>query len=150
MDFEVRGAGDFAALSRRLKQAGRQDLRRELFRGLGRAVKPARDSVVAELPDHLPNAYAAELKGDLSLRVKSRGGRSPGVSVTAKGRKRNRMVGPLDSGRLRHPHYGNRRRWYEQQVRPHFFTGPMRASAPAAREAIREAMEDVAEKICKE
>jgi hypothetical protein len=148
VDLQVLGAEQLHALSKRLKEAGRKDLRRELYKALNRATKPARERVKRDLPTYLPDGYARDLGRDLSLRTRIRGGRDPGVSITAKARKKNREIYRLNrDGELRHPLFGNRRHWFGQQVKPEFFTEPIRQDADQIAAALVEGLGNIADKI---
>lgn len=147
VEIRVRGAHEFAALSRRLKVAGRMDLRRELFRAANSATKPARREVQQDLPKYMPNRYARVLRRDLALRTSPRTGRDPGVVIRARGRRRRRMVAALERGELRHPLFGDRDQWYLQPIVPGFFTRPLHEKAPDAVREISRAMDRVANRI---
>lgn len=148
MELEVLGADQFAALSRRLREAADKGLQRELYAALNRASRPARERVMAELPAYLPDGYAEDFGPTLRMRTSGRGGRNAGIRITAKakGPTGERFVGPLDAGELRHPLFG-RRPWYRQDVHAGFFSEPIAESAPVIREELIGAMETIAEQI---
>lgn len=145
------GAADFAALSRRLKDAGETGLRRNLYKAIDDAARPLAREIGREshLRPYMPNRYAAVLASDLAVTVSKLTGRNPGVSVRAKGRVKARHVQRLDKGIIEHPLFGNREHWYYQLrgMRAGFFTDPARASAPDVRDAIVAAMHETASKI---
>jgi hypothetical protein len=145
------GAADFAALSRRLKDAGETGLRRELYKAIGDAARPLAREIGRDehLRPYMPNRYAAVLASDLAVTVSRLAGRNPGVSIRAKGRVKGRKVQQLDKGVIQHPLFGDRERWYFQLrgMRAGFFTDPARASAPQVRDAIVAAMHETALKI---
>lgn len=146
MRLTIRGAEDFGRLARDLKQAGRQDLRKELFRALNSSTKPARRAALDGLEDYLPDNYAAELRPGLSISATGRRGKNPSVRIRAKGRRRNRLIGPLNRGRLRHPLFGHSP-WFDQQVKPGWWNDPMQRQADDVRRALVAAMREVASKI---
>lgn len=130
----VEGAGQLAAVGRRLKAAGRGDLTAAMYRGMRRQAEPAvravRDSAKTTLPRR--GGYA-ELVASHHVYVRIRTGpRRVGMVVVAAG------VDPrLDrQGRLRHPLFGDTDRWYEQKVRRGWFSRPMRKLAPQVRRAV--------------
>ena len=55
----------------------------------------------------------------------------------------------LDEGRLRHPLFGDREHWYQQNLKPGWFTGSLNDAANSAvvrRELLR-ALHEVAKKL---
>lgn len=112
---EVRGLEKLARVSALLKDAPKE-MQRELYRELNSITKPLRAAMRDEIPNALPR------RGGLAARVQQRssftasarkGGAFVGVSIRARGRK-GTDVRMLESGRLRHPVFGNRRAWVEQ------------------------------------
>lgn len=148
VDIRIEGAEQFKDLSRRLKEAGRGDLRKELYKALNRAVKPARQRVKRDMPSYLPDTYAHELQRDLAITTKKRASRDPGISLIAKGRSKQRRLRDLDrDGRLKHMLFGNRKHWFSQQVKPQFFTEPIQAEADGIANELVTAMRNIADKI---
>ena len=148
-----RGAAEFAALSRRLKDAGETGLRRSLYTAIGDAAKPLAQKIGSDdhLRSYMPNRYAGVLSDDMSVKISRLTGKNPGVSIRAKGRVRDRHVARLNAGILMHPLFGDRERWFAQTLgkgmRPGFFDDPAKESAPDVRKAILAAMHETAEKI---
>jgi HEAT repeat protein len=146
-DFTARvvGAEDLAAVAKALRQAGDKDLRKELYRGLRRAVKPLIADARQHARDTLPKAGGLnERVARSKFRVTVRGaGRNPGVRITATGLDRR-----LDTdGRIRHPVYGNRDAWVQQQVKPHWFQTPMQAGAGEVRRELQRVVDDIAKRL---
>lgn len=146
----VEGGEDFSRVARELKDAGRQDLRKEMFRALQSSTKPARQQVLDDIPDFMPGDYAATLAGDLRLSATAKGGKDPSIRMRAKGKRKNRFVAMYERGNLRHPLYGNRGRWFNQSIEPGWFSAPLRAQAPQINEQLTEAMQRVAQQIADE
>lgn len=146
-------ADDFRLLALRLKNTGERELRRELDKAITDAARPVLTQIRTELPDHLPDPYAVVLDEDLRLSLSRRLSiDTPGISLrgTTRGIGGRRRIRRLDeTGVLWHPLFGNRRRWYGQtsHVRSGFFTDPAQHSAPRVRDAIINAMQDVAAKV---
>lgn len=145
-DFTVRGSRELGTLARRLKEAGDGKLRSELLRSIRAAAKPAIPDIEASALANLPR------RGGLAARVAAQafavrtsltgtGGR---VSLVGRGMKELRDI---DSGRLRHPLFGNRDVWIQQDVKPGFFTDPIEAKAPDIRTGIERAINRVAGEI---
>ena len=142
-------AAEFAEISRELRTAGDDDLRRELFDAIDHAAQPAAEDVRRRLPEYLPNPYAADLAGSMRINISKLTGTRPGVSVVApeRVRGRRRRLVRLNAGTLAHPLFGNRRHWYEQAVKPLFFDQPIEDHAPQVRDGIEAALERVKDKI---
>lgn len=143
-------AEDFKRMSLDLRDAGRKDLRQELFRGLQSATKPARNDVLDAIPDHMPGDYAAVLRSDLKLSSTTKGGRNPEVRIRAKGRRKARFVGPLDRGRLRHPLFGNRGFWFSQTIEPGFWSQTLTNRQDEVRAKLEEAMQAIVDDLADE
>jgi hypothetical protein len=150
------GAEDFAALARRLRDAGEKTLKAELYKKINDAAKPiARKITDAEhLRAYLPDRYAEVLAADLRLTVSKLTGQTPGVSIRARGREKKRKVQLLDKGLINHPVYaqGDRARWNWENgqtggMRAGFFSDPCQDAVPEVRAKILEAMADVERKI---
>jgi hypothetical protein len=150
LDIKIQGAEEFGVLARRLKVAGDKELRKELYRGIARAVKPLTLSVRASIGQYVPARYAAQLSTSLRVGTSKQSGRDPGVRLratakTPRGKPRN--LTKLNQGVLRHPLYGNRRHWYNQPVRPGFWDTELQQGAPKVRTELVEAIQTVARKI---
>jgi hypothetical protein len=158
----VTGAADFAELSARLKEAGATGLRRELYKAIGKAAADLAKEIAS--PQHLypymPDHYADELAGDLSVKVYKRGGSNAHVTLRAEAKTRKRKIAQLDGrGILVHPVFGkggagagpHRKEWIWRtqfkSVMPGFFTDPVERCAPQVRKQIEAAMAETARKI---
>jgi hypothetical protein len=146
------GADDYAALARRLKEAGETGL----ARALRKALKDAADPITSEISDpghlksYLPDRYAATLAADIRVTTLQRGSiRSPGVRIQAAGRQKKRKVAKLNDGVITHPLFGDRKEWFHQLrgMRAGFFDDPCQKSGPQVRDKILAAMRDTAAKI---
>lgn len=143
---DVRGAEKFSGLSRRLKEAGRQDLRRQLFRALNRATKDIRRDIKARTPEFLPDNYARVFTPDLKLSTTQRSsGTGAGVRIRARSKRNIRRP---ERGMVRHPLWGNREHWFTTPVnKPGWFSEPAEAGSDDARRELLEAMETIANQI---
>jgi hypothetical protein len=151
-------AQQMAKLARDLKAAGAVELRKELNAGIRGAAKPlikeAKDNAALELP-HGGEALAMGGKGvrrgkrrrssgsvvdrvvgaTFSTRILT--GRNPGVVLRGRDKAgRSIDLRSLDAGRLRHPLFGNRKHWYQQSVKPNWWTEPMEKGIPRAYAAV--------------
>lgn len=145
MEILIRGTGDFERAARRLRGAPK-DIRKEAFKALNSTTKDSRAEVVGNLGNFLPDRYAAELAGDLSVRATANFARNPAVRIKTRGRKKKRQVGPLERGLLQHTLFGDRNHWYRQAVLPGFNSKPLMEDADETRQALIIALEKVAQK----
>jgi hypothetical protein len=146
------GAEQYAALSRRLKEAGETGLARQLRKALNEAAKPITREITdaAHLRRYMPAQYADTVAADLKVSTLQSGSvRNPGVRISAQGRVKKRKVVQLDAGVLHHPLFGDRGHWYPQLrgMREGFFTDPCEQSAPDVRDKIEAAMAETAAQI---
>src|SRR6266704_5469985 len=146
-------AAELEALAFRLRRAGDTELLREVTRAMRDAVDPVQDEIRAGLKPEPPDRYAKELDEDLRLGVNVRTNeRDPGVAITGQARSKARKLRDLDAGRIHHPLFGDREKWFLQEepsVQPGWFTGPAEAGGPRVRAAIERALADVAGKAVK-
>src|SRR5262245_41038793 len=111
VDITVTGADEFGRLARKLREAGAKDLRKELYAGINRAVKPLRTDVKTAAAEFMPARYGPTLAGSLKVTARKRGGGSnPAIFLV--GRAGNRRIDAVNRGQLRHPLFGNRAHWY--------------------------------------
>lgn len=146
IEVRVEGADKFARLARALRQIGEKDLRRELYAGINRAVKPLTTSVRESTRRYLPDRYADELSRTLQVRTRRRAGRDPGISLagTAKtSRGKDRNLRALNRGVLRHPLYEDRRYWFNQKVSPGFWDEPLSDGADVVRRELVNVLDDI-------
>lgn len=148
-DFEIQGADQFLKLSKALKHAGRTELRKELNKRMRDGAKPLIPKARAEALSRLPQrgGLAKQIAKE-PARVQTRTGSDPGVRLVV-GRKRG-GARSANRGFIRHPVFGNRENWVDQQVKPGWFDDPMQASAPDIRKALQQGIEEVADKIVRE
>ena len=154
-DIYARGAQDFARVQRELKNMGDQGkgLKKELYAGINRAVKPMRAAVKAEAPGYVGNkhGFGAEFGQSLKVTVSKRGGANPAIRLVGKRGKSN--VSRMDKGELRHPTFD---RWKSQdgkslaavtQIRPGFWEKTLESMAPVVRREVLAAIAVVARKL---
>ena len=139
---EIRGAEQFGKLAKELKEAGDKDLKRELYKAVGKATRPLISAARKSATEQLPR------RGGLNKRVAqsrfSTNKRQSGVRVTARNAYSLRQI---DRGIVRHPVYGNTEVWVNQPVNSGWWSEPLEAGAPTARRAIQEAMDEIAKKL---
>lgn len=144
-DLTVSGANELAAVSKRLRAAGADGLRREMLRGLRAGAKPlttvARRSALENLPRKggLNEVVAAQ---KFAVRTRTSGS-NPGVRVVGVSK---RHLTELDQGRLRHPTFGHKP-WVTQKVKPGWWSEALKGEAPKVRAALLRQLAETARKI---
>ena len=144
-DVYVTGADQLISLSRRLRAAGDKELKKELRVALKDATAPMKAAIRADALENMPKRGGLNeviAKSRITTQIRS-SGRTPGIRLVNKTHDTR-----LDSqGRLRHPVFGNRKKWTEQKVRPGWFTKPAAREARHARVQILLAMQRIAKKL---
>lgn len=149
-ELRVEGADKFGKLAKELKQLGDKDLRKELYSGIARAVRPLSREVKKGTPKFLPRRYALELSKSLRIQTKKRPFRDPGITLKAvskTSRGKGRDLASLNRGRLRHPLYGNRRYWYDQEVTPNWWTDPLLEGVDEVRKELVNVIDEIGKKL---
>jgi len=108
------GSEHLAALGKRLKTVGDKTLRRELLRGLKAGAEPLVVAVADAARSQLPkrgglNEQVAGQKVKVQVRT---GARTAGVRLTTTAPDTSQT----DSGFVRHPTFGNRKKWVTQRI----------------------------------
>lgn len=150
----MENAGRFDRLARDLKKVGATGLRRELYAGLGRASKPIREAIIKKARQELPSSGGLNERVATSKitakAVPSRRGRAPSIRFMAEERSNKPIdVYALNVGKLRHPLFGNRRHWYQQRVKPGWFTQPILDGEETFAKELGKAIDDVERQISK-
>lgn len=121
-------SGRIARLYKDMNKVGRGGLRRELRTALARESKPARmrvrDNERKYLPSGMVRTYA-------KVPVQSFSVSGSGVTLRWRQRRGNSNLKALDSGRLRHPLFGDRNHWYTQGIVPGLWTDSVKEEGPA-------------------
>lgn len=149
VEIKVEGAEQLRALAVDLRAAGEEGkgLRRALLASMRAAGKPlaeaARESARSVLPKRGGlNEWVADSK--FAVR-NSLTGSKVGMRIVATKGKHD--LDDIDKGSLRHPVYGNRKKWVGQSVASGFFTKPLEKTAPEVRAALLVAMNVTAHEI---
>lgn len=158
----VDGAQRLKQLSRDLKAAGRGDLQRDMRREIRAAGKPVVEDIRrAVLGVDVSSSRGGTAPPDRSTGLRARVAKATGISTTARGiriRVSGRRLGDdaklakyLDASlgryaRWRHPVFGNRDNWAQQQGEPYFFN-TIRKHTKDFRKAVDTAMAKTAAKI---
>jgi hypothetical protein len=146
--FQVRGAEEFAKVAKDCRAAGRKDLNKELRIALNRAVKPMKAAAKEGAKNSLPSSggLAARVAG---ARISARpyGGRNPAIKLVGREGKKSVNLAGLDYGRLRHPLFGNREKWFSQSVPSGWWSKSLEGTAPKARDEIVKAIDNVVKEL---
>lgn len=145
-DFEIRGAEQFLALSKRLKNAGETGLRKELNKALRNASKPLTLKTKAAARAKLPTrgGLAALVAGE-PQRVQVRtGAGTAGVRIVVG--KKGGGARAADAGLIRHPVFGTST-IVTQSVTPGWFSETAQDQAPQIRDDVATVLEDFTRKV---
>ena len=148
-EVRITGAEQLRALGRDLKAAGEEGkgLRRKMLAGMRAAGRPLAEKVKESARDNLPkrgglNEWAAASR--VTVR-NSLTGKSVGTRIVVGKRKHD--ISDMDAGSLRHPVYGNRKKWVGQSIAEGAFSKPLEHSAPEIQAALLAVMEMTARQI---
>lgn len=146
-EISIRGAEDLERLAKQLKEAGRNDLRKELLAGIRASVKPIISDIRDRIRERLPSSGGlADRVATATISARTRlTGKSAGVSLI--GKRGKSMLSRLNEGILKHPLYGNRSHWHTQAVEPGWFDKAIIEDLDLLQKNIIDAMERVAEKV---
>lgn len=158
---QILGTGQLLELSRKLRAAGGPRLRRNVARRIRRAAEPLHRDLQQAIRGVDLSGSGRKGRGGSSpttrplratlvgaVRISVRTGTSPGARVWVD-RSRlpsdlKNMPGVIDEGRVRHPVFGNRRRWATQTARPAgWWTRTVRAGTPRMRAEVERVLGDV-------
>lgn len=152
----VTGAEGLARLSRALKAAGRNDLRKDLLRGIRKASKPMIPAARAAAAEALPHrgGLAEEVSGAKWVVRTRLQGRGAGVRITGAWTSGGRQhdLAKMDTGLLRHPTWGHPVHgpgaiWVAQSIRPRWFSDAMEKLAPEIRQELVNVIDEVAKRL---
>jgi hypothetical protein len=149
-DLRIEGSEKLGALSDALRRYGTAGLEKELFDGIERAVQPLVAAVKKSLKTYLPDRYAEAVAVSLVERAVRLAGSNPGVRLTASAKTRRgkqRDLVSLNKGRLRHPLYGDREWWFDQEVKKGFWDEPLLDESDAVREELVKVLDNIAREL---
>lgn len=158
---QILGTGQLIELSRRLRMAGGPRLRQNFSRRIRRAAEPLQKDLQRSIqgvqlpgpgrkvrggPSPTTRPLRASLAG--AIRISVRSGANPGARVWVD-RSRlpadiKNMPWVIENGRVRHPVFGNRKRWVTQWARPTgWWSRTVQAGMPRMRAEVRRVLGDV-------
>ena len=155
------GTGQLLELQRRLRRAGHENIRASMQRRIRRAAEPLR----TDLQDKIrgldirsqggggsrggPSPPTRPLRATIAdaIRISVRTAGDPGARVWVdKGLlppDLKRMPDVINEGRIRHPVYGNRRRWATQWADPGWWDKTIRDHTPRITREVERVVDDV-------
>lgn len=167
-DVRILGTGQLLQIQRQLRRAGQENIRASMQRRIRRAAEPLRDEIQGVIRNL---AITSQARG-----TGKRGGPSPTtrplrtsiaeavrISVrTTSGSAGARVwidknllprdipmgvVNRLNEGRLRHPVFGNRRRWVQQSTAPLWWDRTVRGHLPRMEREVARVLDDVQRRL---
>jgi hypothetical protein len=164
-DVRILNTGSLLELSRRLRAAGGENIRQSMHRRIRRAAEPLRD----DLQDTMrgldirsqgrrtrpggPSLNTRPLRETIAsaIRISVRTGGNPGATVWIdKGRMppdMKNIPGYLNDGRLRHPVFGNKRRWVNQYASPPWWDTTVRNHRERMDSEVARILDDVRHRL---
>ncbi|MER7046782.1 hypothetical protein [Streptomyces jumonjinensis] len=163
---QITGTGQLLELSRRLKAAGGPRLKANLARRIRRAAEPLH----SDLQDTItglsisgqgrkaggrggPSPTTRPLRATIAaaIRISVRTSGNPGARVwvdrDALPPDLRNMAAVINTGRIRHPVFGNRRRWAQQTTTPLWWETTIRRHTPRMAAEVARVLDDVRDQI---
>ncbi|MEU6527876.1 hypothetical protein ABZ869_01625 [Streptomyces sp. NPDC046928] len=162
-DIRVIGTGQLLELQRQLRRAGHENIRSSMQRRIRRAAEPLRDELQSTIRGLRitsqarrsgsrsgPSPTTRPLRGSIAeaVRISVRTTGNPGARVWL---DKNLLppdipmgvVNRLNEGRLRHPVFGNKRRWAQQNTTSNWWDKTVRAHTPRITREVERVVDDV-------
>lgn len=165
---QITGTGQLIELSRRLKMAGGPRLKANFARRIRRAAEPLKSdmqSTIRALPIRSEGRKAGKRGGPSSttrplratiagaVRISVRTGANPGARVwidrSTLPSDLRKMPSAMNSanGRIRHPVFGNRKRWANQWTTPLWWDKTVQKHTPRMRAEVERVLSDVRDSL---
>lgn len=169
-DVRLLNTGSLLQLSRRLRAAGGENIRQSMHRRIRRAAEPLKEDLQSTIRglEIRPSGRSAGKRGGPSpttrplratiaqaIRISVRTGASPGARVWVdkgllppdlKNMPKVLNEGP-PPGRVRHPVFGNKRRWSNQYVTPLWWDATVRRHTPRMEREVARIVDDVRRRL---
>lgn len=144
-DFAIKSTGNLIAKATAFRNFD-PVLKRELSKRIRQATEPLKAEIAASALAKLPKAgglaqLIAESKTTTTVTL---AGNKTGVRLRTRS---PRSIKTIDQGKVRHPVYGNRKVWVDEDVKPDFWTEPVEKSKPEITAAVNTAVHSVLEEI---
>lgn len=164
-DVRITGTGTLLELQRKLRAAGHENIRQSMQRRIRRAGEPLRDGLKDAItgldirsqggsgrgggPSPTTRPLRRTIAGAIRISVRNTG--NPGARVWVdKGLlppDLKSMPATINTGRIRHPVYGNRRRWVTQTATPLWWDRTVRTHTPRMEREVAGVLDDVRSKL---
>ncbi|WP_030764735.1 hypothetical protein [Streptomyces sp. NRRL F-2664] len=163
-DIRILNTGALLELSRRLRSVNEETVRSSMHRRIRRAAEPLRADLqrtVRNLPIQSQGARGrggpspttrplrATIAAAIRLSVRTTG--NPGARVwidrAALPPDLRNMPTVMNSGRIRHPVYGNRRRWTTQTTTPLWWETTIRRHRPRMEREVERVLDDIRRRL---
>lgn len=161
LKLDISGINDLFDLAEALRDAGEKKLSAKLDRSVRKAAGVIEDEVRAHTDDYMPKGYERTFAQALEVKIESRlvTGRRITIVFSAKGKRKQRDIGDMEMGQLKHPVFGRTRRlknggvmrnpWVAQRIRPGWASEPAERAAPKAVAVIDKSVGEVVDAINK-
>ncbi|MEU8537516.1 hypothetical protein OH540_21340 [Streptomyces sp. BPPL-273] len=166
-NIRVIGTGQLLELQARLRRAGHENIRSSMQRRIRRAAEPLRDDLQAGIRSLAINSQGRgsgkrggrspttrPLRASIAaaIRISVRTGGSPGAKVWLDKALLPAdipvgLVNRINEGRIRHPVFGNRRRWAQQNATPLWWDKTVRAHQPRITREVERVVDDVRRRL---
>ncbi|MEU2315666.1 hypothetical protein [Streptomyces albidoflavus] len=167
MRVQILGTGQLLELQRRLRAAGNENIRASMQRRVRRAAEPLRDALQDSIrqtdltsagrgsgrrggPSPTTRPLRATIAGAIRISVRNTGagaGARVWVDKDALPRDLRGMPAAINTGRVRHPVFGNRRRWAQQNASPLWWDRTVRAHTPRMTREVERVVDDVRRRL---
>lgn len=165
-DVRILNTGSLLELSRRLRAAGGESIRSSMQRRIRRAAEPLRDDLQDTIrnldissqgrgagrrggPSPTTRPMRATIADAIRISVRTTG--RPGATVWIdKSRLPTDLKGmpaAINTGRIRHPVFGNRRRWAQQNATPLWWDRTVRSHLPRMEREVARVLDDVRRRL---
>ncbi|MEU6294821.1 hypothetical protein [Streptomyces erythrochromogenes] len=165
-DIRILRTGALLELSRRLRTVNEESVRASFHRRIRRAAEPLRDDLQRTIR-HLPIQSQGRRSGGrggtspttrplratvaaavrLSVRTTGNPGARVWIDRSSLPPDLRNMPTVLNSGRIRHPVFGNRRRWATQTTTPLWWENTVRRHQPRMDREVHRVLEDIRRRI---
>jgi hypothetical protein len=152
-DIRITGTGQLLELSARLRRAGHENIRSSFQRRLRRAAEPLRDDLqsgIRGLDIRSPGRAAGKRGGPSPTTRPLRDTIAQAIRISVRTGASDipmGLVNRINEGRIRHPVYGNRRRWAQQSATPLWWDNTVRAHQPRITREVERITDDVRRRI---
>ncbi|WP_060952393.1 hypothetical protein [Streptomyces hygroscopicus] len=164
-DVRITNTGSLLELQRRLRAAGHENLRASMQRRIRRAAEPLKDDLQDAIRSLAitsqgrrtrpggPSPTTRPLRATIAeaIRISVRVAGNPGARVWVdKGRlppDLRKMPAAINTGRIRHPVFGNRRRWAQQNAAPLWWDNTVRAHRGRMEREVARVLDDVRRRL---